>query len=133
MKDAATCILECKSWKTRLTDAGAQGSYDAHIKKKLVAITTEITNPLVSLRPQHMIDALVNDCNKYLATLQSDRQVLEGSVASGKEDEQIRLETQKLCQSVLSYKEAAKHCKKHAVKPKAKAKAPSGAAAEAAS
>lgn len=106
MKDAATCILECKSWKTRLTDAGA---------------------------PQHMIDALVNDCNKYLATLESDRQVLEGSVASGKEDEQIRLETQKLCQSVLSYKEAAKHCKKHAVKPKAKAKAPSGAAAEAAS
>ena len=80
-----------------------------------------------------MIDALVNDCNKYLATLESDSQVLEGSVASGKEDEQIRLETQKLCQSVLSYKEAAKHCKKHAVKPKAKAKAPSGAAAEAAS
>ena len=70
-----------------------------------------------------MIDALVADCNKYLGDMESHRGALEGFVASGKGDESIRNQTQLLAETIISYKEAAKFCKKHAVKPKAKAKA----------
>ena len=76
-----------------------------------------------------MIDALVADCNKYLGDLESLRGNLEGSVASGQEDESIRDQTRLLAETILSYKDAAKFCRKHAVKPKAKAKAQSAPSA----
>ena len=76
-----------------------------------------------------MIEALVADCNNYLGDLEKHRQTLEGSVASGASDEQLQMESQTLAKTLLSYKQAAKFCKKHATKPKAKPKAQSAAGA----
>lgn len=76
-----------------------------------------------------MIVALVADCNKYLGDMETRREALEGFVASGKADEAIRDQTSLLAETIISYKNAAKFCRKHAVKPKAKAKAQSAPSA----
>lgn len=79
-----------------------------------------------------MVDALVRDCNSHLDQLESKRQALETAVANGENDESLREKTSVLAKCLGDYKDAAKHCKKHATAPKAKAKssaAPAGPAA----
>lgn len=76
-----------------------------------------------------MVDALVADCNAHLSEMESKRQELEGAVANGGSDDSLREKTAGLAKCLGDYKEAAKHCKKHATAPKPKAKStPSPAA-----
>jgi|Cyp1metagenome_2_1107374.scaffolds.fasta_scaffold378652_1 hypothetical protein len=68
-----------------------------------------------------MVDALVQDMDKYLSPIESGRGVLEGFIATGStDDDKIRLETQKLNNTILDYQKAAAHAKRHTTKPKAK-------------
>ncbi|CAL1130774.1 unnamed protein product, partial [Cladocopium goreaui] len=71
--------------------------------------------------PTSMVDALVQDMDKYLSPIESGRGVLEGFIATGStDDDKIRLETQKLNNTILDYQKAAAHAKRHTTKPKAK-------------
>lgn len=69
-----------------------------------------------------MVDALVSDCNSHLSEMESKRQELETAVANGSSDDSLRGKTADLAKCLGDYKEAAKHCKKHATAPKPKAK-----------
>lgn len=75
-----------------------------------------------------MVEAMVADTSRHLASIQSKRDTLEGALAEGKDDDAISIQTQSLSKGIKDYKESAKHVKKHCAKPKkAKELAPSGA------
>ena len=75
-----------------------------------------------ALRPQNMVDAMVQDTSVHLTKLESARNQLETCLAEGKPDEEIFLATQSLAKHVKDYKAAAAHVKRASAKPKPKAK-----------
>ena len=60
-----------------------------------------------------MIQALVNDCNSHLSSMEISRQTLEGAVAQGENDDELRAKSAELAKHLADYKNAAKHCRKH--------------------
>ena len=71
-----------------------------------------------------MIQALVSDCNSHLSSMEMTRQTLEGAVAQGENDDELRAKSAELAKHLADYKNAAKYCKKHCVpakQPKSKA------------
>ena len=80
-----------------------------------------------------MVEALVKDCEQHLVALEERRTTLESDIASNKDEESLRVSNQSLAKSIIDYKNAAKHCKKHSTAPaqpkgKAAAKAKPAAA-----
>ena len=65
-----------------------------------------------------MIQALVNDCNSHLSSMEISRQTLEGAVAQGENDDELRAKSAELAKHLADYKNAAKHCRKHCAPPK---------------
>ena len=75
-----------------------------------------------ALRPQNMIDAMVQDTNAHLTILESERAKLESALAEGKSGEDLALVTQTVAQAVKDYRTAATHVKRASTKPKPKPK-----------
>lgn len=69
-----------------------------------------------------MVDAMVKDSNKHLQLLEEGRGALESKIAAGEGENQVRLSTQSLAQTLKDYRDAASHIKKASAKPKPKAK-----------
>ena len=65
-----------------------------------------------------MVDALVADTGKNLASIESGRETLEGLIAKGAHDDEIRESSQELLKVLVDYKNAASHAKRHCQKPK---------------
>ena len=136
MKSAATVILECKSWRAKLTAAGLPHTQvddlqSDHSFRFLKTLLIHFVNNLIyilytvfpTLRPSNMVEAMVQDTGVYLENIQKNRDSLEAMIAEGKPEVEIHAANQSLAQHIKDYKIAAAHVKRHCSKPK-KAKEP---------
>ena len=111
MKDASTAILECKSWKSKLTRRGPNnyGSCFCFSCWLLLAVVFPIFYMNQPSSWGLLLKALVDDCDVYLSLddLEKNHVSLEADVASGKYDDVIRAGSE-LSNNLIDYKNAAK-------------------------